>query len=823
MAILGFNPIGLWLFVIGIFSSMRQCILTWLRVFWCLIPTWGAAAADGNLPAVGFQPVSSGKSPVAEHPQPALLVGPDLILGASGESAMMPSGVHRQTPRESPGPEDHMDVRLHPFRGGVLVLRTGDRDREFRRLLWHEDRLSREIHEEIPPPEPDLASVIASADEAALIVAATSARGLEVWSLREPRGRWEQVPLPEGLPKGQAVGLAVIKDRILLCVQAGGRGAVWSMDRAGSGLEVCSLPPDLSGRELALFPLAGSHVGIVPVNRSSDALWSLNLITKAWTTYPLPQGTRYAGPVHSGPKEMLDGILLWKRSENGTHLLGKLELLPRKPQFGWINYTTLAAYLLGTMGIGLFFMFRTKSTDDYFLGGGRVPWWAAGISVYATMLSPITVMAMSGKSYLTDWTFLIAPVTILLLAPVVMRWYLPFFRQLKAASAYAYLEQRFHGVLRAYAALAFILFQVGRMAIVIFLPSLALSTVVGLDIVFCILLMGGVCTVYTMLGGIEGVIWNDVLQTVVMLGSAVVCIVFVAHSLDGTFVELAAEALRDHKVRLFEWSFSFVEASTWIILMGGLINNLVPYTSDQTVIQRYMTTRTEAMARRSIWLNGFMSPPSALVFFLLGTGFYLFYKHHPEALHPSVTADSLLPYFVHEQLPLGITGIVIAGIFAASQSSVSSSLNSVATVLVTDLLPGRTGKRKDTTSLWLARICTVLTGMLCTGVAVLMAERDVESFFDAYLKLVAITGSGLAGLFTLGIFSAKARALSAGAGVICSAVMVYFVQRHTDLHFFFYGLTGFATCLLVGAAFATLSSDRSGAPEGLTWWTRRLP
>jgi Na+/proline symporter len=307
-----------------------------------------------------------------------------------------------------------------------------------------------------------------------------------------------------------------------------------------------------------------------------------------------------------------------------------------------------------------------------------------------------------------------------------------------------------------------------------------------------------------------------------MLGSSVVCILFVAFSLDGGFAALASEALADGKVRVFEWSFSLVHASTWIIVLGSLINNLVPYTSDQTIIQRYMTTRSEAMARRSIWLNGLMSPPSALVFFALGTGFYLFYKHHPGALHPAIMADSMLPYFVHENLPAGIAGVVIAGIFAASQSSVSSSLNSVATVLVTDMIPAR-GQRSESLELWIARFVTVVAGVICTGLAMLMAGQNIESFFDSYLKLVAITGSGLAGLFALGIFSRRANSLGAGCGVLASALMVYYVQRHTNLHFFFYGMTGFSVCFVVGLLCLRGRAHSEASLAGLTWHTRTRP
>jgi SSS family transporter len=403
-----------------------------------------------------------------------------------------------------------------------------------------------------------------------------------------------------------------------------------------------------------------------------------------------------------------------------------------------------------------------------------------------------------------------------MLAPLVIRWYLPFFRRLSTASAYEYLEHRFNLLLRLYASAAFIIFQMGRMAIVIFLPSLAISTVSGIDLTLSVLLMGGVCTFYTMLGGIEGVIWNDVIQAVVMVGSALACIVMVMISLDGSLFELAAEAWHDGKLQTLDWSWSYVYATTWLIVGGSFFNNLVPYTSDQTVIQRYITTKDEAAARRSIWLNGIISPPSALVFFGLGSALYLYYKHQPQALHPEVAPDSLLPLFAVEVMPMGMAGVVIAGIFAASQSSVSSSLNSVATVCITDILGRRLAASSDNRRLFLARAATGLTGVISTVAALVIATRNISSFLDAYLAIVALTGSGLAALFALGIFTRTGNALGATVGVIGSALVLFAVTKFTSLHFFLYGVIGFSTCAALGWTVSWLTGGSRKQLSGLT-------
>lgn len=475
-------------------------------------------------------------------------------------------------------------------------------------------------------------------------------------------------------------------------------------------------------------------------------------------------------------------------------------VVARKATFGWLNYGALATYLLGMVAVGWYCSRRNKSTEDYFRASGRIPWWAAGMSIYATMLSSLTFMAIPAKAYATDWTFFWSNVPILLLAPLVITCYLPFFRQLNVTSAYEYLERRFNLATRLYASAAFILFQLGRQAIVLYLPSLALATVSDLDVTTCILAMGVMCVLYTTMGGIEAVVWTDVAQTFVLLGAALISLVLIVINTDGGWDAFWSTAISADKLHMFNWTLDPSEEANafWAILVGSLFVNLIPYTSDQTVVQRYMTTPNETDAKRAIWTNALMVVPSTALFFAIGTALFVFYRQSPEKLDPSQSTDAIFPAFIVQNMPAGVAGLVIAGIFAAAQSTVSSSLNSVTTALMTDFYSRFGGQVTAAGGLRMARWITALIGVFATGAALVLARLDVESLWDAYLSLVGLAGSGLAGLFALGIFTRRTHGAGALVGALGSAGVLYWAERHADLHFLLYAAVGFISCVVLG-------------------------
>lgn len=499
-----------------------------------------------------------------------------------------------------------------------------------------------------------------------------------------------------------------------------------------------------------------------------------------------------------------------------SHDVWSASVARRKSAFGWINYATLFAYLAGMLMIGWVCTKRNRDTADYFKAGGRIPWWAAGISIYATMLSSLTFMAIPAKAYATDWTFFWANVPILLLAPFVIHLYLPFFRRLNVTSAYEYLELRFGLGARLYGSAAFILFQIGRQSIVLLLPSLALATVTDLDVRLCIILMGVLCVVYTVMGGMEAVVWTDVAQTAVLLGAAVVSLGIIVAGAGGpaTAWETATEAGKFHQ---FNWTLdpSVSAHAFWAILIGNIFANLLPYTSDQAVVQRYLTTRDEARSARAIWANALLCIPSTALFFAIGSALYVYYRAHPSELDPTQATDTIFPAFIVANLPVGVAGLAIAGIFAAAQSTVSGSLNSVVTAMMTDFYRRFRSGISEPAALRLARWLTAGVGAFATVAALALAEWNLRSLWDAYNSLVGLAGSGLAALFALGIFTRRASGPGAIIGVAASAIVLYRVQRHTDIHFFLYAAIGFMTCFAAGWIASLVLPGRSRPLAGL--------
>ncbi|MCA9300787.1 MAG: sodium:solute symporter, partial [Phycisphaerales bacterium] len=463
-----------------------------------------------------------------------------------------------------------------------------------------------------------------------------------------------------------------------------------------------------------------------------------------------------------------------------------------------LDFLVIGVYFVALIIIGWRMSRHEASTEQYFLGGRRIPWWAAGLSIFATQLSAITFMAIPAISYRTDWVYLVGATMIAGVAPIVVRIYLPFFRRLDITTAYEYLEARFSASVRVVGSVLFMLVQLGRMGIVLYLPALALSTVTGVDMYASIVVMGVLATIYTVHGGIEAVIWTDVLQVVVLLGGAVLSFVLMIDSLGGGFGEFTRDAAAAGKFHAFENTWSAAELAVWVVILGRFFENLVPYTSDQTVVQRYLATPTEAGAARSIWTNAILSVVASVLFYAVGTALWVFYRAHPERLNPSGRTDDIFPWFIATELPAGISGLVIAGIFAASMSSLDSSMNSVATAFTTDIYRKIRPDAEDRGLLRIARIATVLLGGLGTAAAAYMAWRGDTSAYDTYTKVIGLFGGGLAGLFVAGVFTRRANPPGMLIGLLASALVLYLVSTTTRLHFFLYAGIGILSCVAFG-------------------------
>lgn len=471
--------------------------------------------------------------------------------------------------------------------------------------------------------------------------------------------------------------------------------------------------------------------------------------------------------------------------------------LYKKLEFGWLNWITLGIYLGFMVWIGIIYDKRGQTTQNFFTAGGKIPWWAAGLSIYGSQISAITFMAVPAIVYATDWTLALGSVLVFATVPIVTKYYIPFFRRLNVTSAYEYLEHRFSESVRLLGSLSFILFQMGRMGIVLYLPAVAIASVTGIDIYLLIGIMGVICILYTVMGGIEAVVWTDVAQVIILLGGAVLCFFVAVYHIDGGFSSVIHQGMEGNKFTLFRLGWKPDTLVLWVCIVGFFFLNLIPYTSDQAVVQRYLTVKNEKQAARSLWVNAWITLPGTFVFFALGTVLYVFYKDNPQVIS-SEKIDEILPYFVVQQLPAGLSGIVIAGIFAASQSTLSSSMNSVSATCFSDIYQRRRKDISGRQTLRVARLVTIFAGIFGTVSAMVIAYRKVAFIFDLFQEVLGILGGSLAGVFILGIFTNRANTTGAISGVVAGVITVWVIRSQTTISVYLYGAISVMTCVIVG-------------------------
>lgn len=488
----------------------------------------------------------------------------------------------------------------------------------------------------------------------------------------------------------------------------------------------------------------------------------------------------------------------------------------RKQFFSWVDYTVLALYLLLMIGIGVWTSRHQGSTDDYFRGGQKIPGWATGLSIFGAKLSAITFIGMPAKTYATDWTYFLMLMTIIMIMPVVIRFFIPFYRRLNVTSAYEYLEKRFSYTSRCLASLLFLLLQLGRMGIVLLLPSIALSVVTGIPVTVSILIMGIVSIFYTVLGGVEAVIWTEVVQVIILLGGALLALVLLPLNIGAPAGEAWKSVTEHGKLTMLDFHFDLSSPTLWVVLIGGLALNLTVYGTDQTVVQRYLTTKDERTAANSLKLGAWMTLPSTLIFFSIGTLLFLFYQHHPEKVNIALDSqDTIFPWYIVNEMPRGISGLVITAIFAAAMGSLNGSVNAVSTVFVNDFYRKFFPHKTERNYLNAARISTLLVGIFGTVIALVMAGTGIVSLWDQFNTILGLFTGGIAGLFILGIFTKRANAFGAAAGLIASGACQYLVYRYANVNLLLYALTGLVSCAVLGYLFS-LAGGRSKNLAGLT-------
>lgn len=464
-----------------------------------------------------------------------------------------------------------------------------------------------------------------------------------------------------------------------------------------------------------------------------------------------------------------------------------------------IDIAVILLYLVAMVYVGYAFSRKNKSAGQFTIASGHIPGWAIGLSIYATFLSSNTFLGVPGKAFGGNWNAFAFSLSMPLAAWVAAKWFVPFYRNTGEVSAYTNLEKRFGAWARTYAVVCFLMTQIARMGSIFFGLSLTLQALTGYDMQMIMLITGACIILYTVMGGIEAVIWTEVVQGILKTLGAILIVYLVVSNVDGGLGTIIDIGKRDGKFSLGSIDFDFTQSGFWVVLLYGFFINLNNFGMDQNYVQRYHTATSKKEASRSIWLCVWIYVPASLLFFIIGSCLYAYYQHNPELLDPvkmQVAAerlgagaadyelvamasslkpedygDKVMPHFMVTMIPAGLVGLIISAILSAGMSTISSGMNASATVFSEDIYKRYirsdiSGKRE----LRLLHAGTVAFGLLGMIAGVLMI--GVKSVLDIWWQLSGIFAGGMLGLFLLGIISKRSGNASALIGAIVGILVI---------------------------------------------------
>lgn len=477
----------------------------------------------------------------------------------------------------------------------------------------------------------------------------------------------------------------------------------------------------------------------------------------------------------------------------------------------------LIIFFLFTGGIVVFgcsFFNKKASSDDFTSAGRSLPGWVVGMSIFATYVSSISYLGYPGNAYSSNWNAFVFSLSIPIASYFSAKYFVPFYRSQGSVSAYSFLEERFGTWARLYASACYLLTQIARMGSILFLLALPMNILMGWNIQIVIIFTSIAIIVYSMLGGLKAVIWTEAIQGFVLIGGAIICLIVLLFSMPEGPIQTFEMAIAEHKFDLGEFSADLSTSTFWVCLIYGIFTNLQNYGIDQNYVQRYHTAKSEKEAKFSALFGGYLFIPVSAVFFLIGTALYTYYKVYPDLLPAEgIKADYVFPFFIVNQLPVGLTGLLIASIFAAGMSTVATSVTSSSTIILTDYYQRI---RKDTTDrerLFVLKTSSLIVGVL--GILVALALLNVDSILDAWWKLSSIFSGGMLGLFLLGYLAKKARNVDAAIGVICGAIVIAWISAdqwlglpESGIHEYLAIVLGTIVIFLVGFLSARIFQSR---------------
>ena len=472
--------------------------------------------------------------------------------------------------------------------------------------------------------------------------------------------------------------------------------------------------------------------------------------------------------------------------------------------FTVIDLIILVVYLAAVLFAGLHFAKKEMKGKEYFKGDGTVPWWVTSVSIFATLLSPISFLSLAGNSYAGTWIMWFAQLGMLLAIPLTIRFFLPIYSKLDIDTAYHYLELRFGSKgLRVLGAVMFIVYQTGRMSIIMYLPCMVLGSLTGISVNLLIIIMGVIAIIYSYTGGLKSVLWTDFIQGSVLLLGVTFSLIFLLAHIDGGLGVVFTAFTSEHKFLAVDqpvFQPNILKDSVFILIVGAGFNTMGSYVSSQDIVQRFTTTTDTGKLNKMMLANGALSIFIATVFYLIGTGLYVFYQQN--ALPPAAEQDQIFASYIAFELPVGITGLLLAAIYAASQSTLSTGLNSVAASWTLDIQARLSKKElsfeKQTK---IGQYVSLIVGIFSIAVSMILANGGVKSAYEWFNGFMGLVLGILIGTFILGAFTKTANTFGAAlAFITASLVMVvikYFVPAEA-VSIWSYSLISIAVSLAAG-------------------------
>ena len=486
-----------------------------------------------------------------------------------------------------------------------------------------------------------------------------------------------------------------------------------------------------------------------------------------------------------------------------------------------IDIIVFLVYIVGIAAFGGSFFRKDRTSSSYTIGNKDIPGWVITMSIFATFVSSISYLALPGNAFLNNWNAFAFSLSLPIASLISVKFFVPLYRKINSPSAYTYMEQRFGPWARIYVSLCYLLTQLMRIGTILYLLALTLNAIAGWDITTIIVITGVVVGIYSTLGGITAVLWTDAIQGIILIVGAVVCVVYILFNMPEGPGQVIDIALANDKFGLGSFDLDLSDSTFWVVLVYGIFINLQNYGIDQNYVQRYMASKSDKAAQRSALIGGLMYVPVSALFLFIGTSLFAYYDAAatlPLELQDVTKSDRVFPYFIVNALPAGLSGLLVASIFAAGMSTISTSFNSSATVFLTDYYNKYFKKNaSDKEGLKVLYIASAVISVL--GIAIAIGMINVKSALDAWWKLASIFSGGMLGLFLLGVLSKSKNVIGAIVGTIAGILVILWLSLSGTLfgdnsignsfHTYLTIVFGTIVIFMVGFLISVFSSKKS--------------